>query len=89
MTNYYAYRNWLVKIDAPLLGTTKAFIFNLDSGENHAFLAQARDTHSFICEYIDFNFSDSTDFSKGFAGLMLLSGRDSLMAREIFNRFFL
>ena len=88
MTNYYAYRNWLVKIDAPLFGTTKAFIFNLETGENHTFLAQARDTHVFICEYIDFNYHESTDFSKGIGGLMLLSGRDTLMAKEIFNRYF-
>ena len=88
MTNYYAYRNWLVKIDAPLFGTTKAFVFNLESGEQHSFLAQAKDTHVFICEYIDFNYRESTDYSKGFGGLMLLSGRDVLMAKEIFNRYF-
>ena len=88
MTNYYAYRNWLVKIDAPLFGMTKAFIFNLESGEAHSFLAQDRDTHTFICQYIDFNYGKSTDFSKGFGALMYLSGRDAQMAKEIFNRYF-
>ena len=88
MTNYYAYRNWLVKIDAPLFGTTKAFIFNLESGETHSFLAKARDTHSFICGYIDLYYHDSTDFTKGLGALMYLSGSDSQMAKEIFNRYF-
>lgn len=77
-----------MKIDAPLFGSTKAFIFNLESGELHSFLAQARDTHTFICQYIDFNYGDSTDFSKGFGALMYLSGRDAQMAKEIFNRYF-
>lgn len=88
MTNYYGYRNWLVKIDAPFFGTTKAFIFNLESGEHHSFPVQARDTHGFICEYININYYDSTDFSRGFGGLVPLSGRDSQMAQELFNRFF-
>lgn len=88
MTNFYAYRNWLVKIDAPLFGTTKALIFNLESGEQHSFLAQARDTHTFICQYIDFNYGESTDFNQGFGALMFLSGRDAQMAKEIFNRYF-
>ncbi len=88
MTNYYAYRNWLVKIDAPFIGVTKAFVFNLNSGEHHTFLAQASDTHTFISEYIDFNYRDTTDFSCGFPGLMYLNGRDRFMAQDIFARYF-
>ena len=88
MTNYYAYRNWLVRIDAPLFGVTKASIFNLDSGEHTIFPVQARDTHAYICNQIDLVFHEITDFSKGFGGLMYLSGRDAQMAKEIFNRYF-
>ena len=88
MTNYYSYRNWLVKIDAPLFGITKAYIFNLESGERSLFPVQARDTHTYICEQIDLCYHDSTDFSKGFGALMYLSGRDAQMAKEIFNRYF-
>lgn len=88
MTNYYAYRNWLVKIDAPLFGTTKAYIFNLETGEHSRFPVQARDTHTYICEQIDLCYSDSTDFSKGVGALICLYGRDALMAKDIFNRYF-
>ena len=88
MTNYYAYRNWLVKIDAPLFGTTKAYIFNLDSGFTSIFSVNARDTHAYICEQIDICYQDMTDYTKGFGGLMYLSGRDALMAKDLFNRYF-
>lgn len=88
MTNYYAYRNWLVKIDAPLFGVTKAFIFNLESGETDAFPVQARDTHTCICQQIDLYHHESTDFSKGIGALMYLSGREAQMAKEVFNRYF-
>ena len=87
MTNYYAYRNWVVKIDAPLFGTTRACIFNLESGDHYAFPVQAGDTHAYICEKIDICFGDSTDYTKGFGGLMYLSGRDAQMVREIFERY--
>lgn len=63
MTNYYAYRNWLVKINAPLLGRTKISIFNLNSGEMHHFFANDNDTHTFVCQYIDFNGSVSSSVS--------------------------
>lgn len=87
MTNYYAYRNWVVKLDAPLFGNNKVCIFNLNTGDHHYFIADKGDTHSFICNYIDFNYRNSTDMSVGFPGLMPLSGRDKMMAVEIFNRY--
>lgn len=88
MTNYYAYRNWLVKINAPLFGTTKAYIFDLNSGAHHSFLVQASDTHSFICEFIDMNYRSNTDFSCGFPSLLPFSGQEASMVKGIFDRYF-
>lgn len=86
MTNYYAYRNWLVKINAPLLGRTKISIFNLNSSEMHHFFANDNDTHTFVCQYIDFNYKDSTNYYIGFPALMYISGQEKQMAKEIFGR---
>lgn len=85
MTNYYAYRNWLVKIEAHLFVKTKAYIFDLNSGEHHAFFAYD-DTHKFVCDFIDMNYRDKTDYSVGVHALMALYGRDSMLAKEIFEQ---
>ena len=87
MTNYYAYRNWVIRLEAPLFGNNKVCAFDLNTGAHHYFIADKGDTHSFICQYIDLNYSSTTDYSVGLPGLMLLSGRDKMMATEIFNRF--
>ena len=84
MTSYYAYHNWLVKIDAPLTGRTAVYIFDLNTGQRHNFWADESGSHSYICEYIDTVFEKSTDKSLGFPTLMLLSESDRKKAIQIF-----
>ena len=88
MTKYYEYRHWVVKIKSPLFGTTKAFIFNLASGEHYIIPVQTGDVHSFICERIDQCIGDSSKSPKGLGALIYLSGRDAKMAQEVFERYF-
>lgn len=84
MTSYYAYHNWLVKIDAPLTGRTAVYIFDLNTGQRHNFWADESGSHSYICEYIDTVFEKSTDKSLGFPTLILLSESDRKKAIQIF-----
>ena len=84
-TNYYAYRNWLIRLDAKLFGNNEVTVFNLNSGNKHYFIADPRDTHKSIREYLDSVYSDETDKGIGLPGLMYLSGRDRMMAKEILD----
>ena len=88
MTNYYAYHNWLVKLDVPMFGTMKAFIFDLNSGIRDRFSINASDTHKFVCDYIDRCHAGNTAYYIGFNTLFPITGQDKSKAQELFNRYF-
>lgn len=89
MTNYYGYRNWAVRVEVHILSGVKASIFNLDTRERHFFSASGvSNHHTYICDYIDFNYRSSTDYYKGFPKLIALSGEDLVMVKELFRRYF-
>ena len=85
MTNYYAYRNWAIRLGALLFGDNKVCAFDLNTGKYVYSIADKRDTHASIARCIDRFYGDATDYFVGFPGLVSLSPKEKMMIAGLFE----